>query len=222
MELWESRAKALSHLDATRSPWFATLRLLFEAIDDCVDAYQAYAQNSTYARICGLTLLKAKNLAAGALSLILDGLGQEAGALMRPFIEYLELLTFFNKFPAMVEQAPEGKLPSAGERAKAIEGMYQEFREHLNLHASHSSYSVHALSHLIDDPSTMRFRKVQSMVPHVLERNLQNLTIQLWMLLHEGVCSLERVPGDQFQRMAQITESLHEELQKNLAGLQPN
>lgn len=68
----------------------------------------------SYARVCGLTLLKAKHLALGAYSLILDGLGQEAGALLRPFIEYTELLTYFRKFPSKVDAAIKGKLPSAG------------------------------------------------------------------------------------------------------------
>jgi hypothetical protein len=50
-----------------------------------------------------VTLVKAKNLALGSYSLVLDGLGQEAGALMRPMIEYAELLAYFRLHPEMVK-----------------------------------------------------------------------------------------------------------------------
>lgn len=98
---------------------------------------------------------------------------QEAGALMRPFITYTELLTYFKRLPEKVEAAVNDALPSAGARAKAIDGMYKGAREHLNNHASHSSYSHHSLSHLLE-PGTMRLKKLQRTVPAVLERNVRD------------------------------------------------
>ena len=139
-----------------------------------------------YAQICGLTLLKAKHLAVGAYSLILDGLGQEAGALIRPFIEYTELLTYFRKFPEKATHAKEDNLPKAGERARAIDGIYKEFRDHLNSHASHSSYSHYSISHLLE-PNTLRFKKLQRAVPEVLEKNVTDFVVQLYLLLLEAV-----------------------------------
>ena len=74
---------------------------LFGLADDCVDAYEAQAPD-LYSTVCGLATLKAKNLAHGMYSLMLDGLAQEAGALARPFIEYTELLTYFRMVPDAV------------------------------------------------------------------------------------------------------------------------
>jgi hypothetical protein len=60
----------------------------------------------------------------GVYSLMLDGLGQEAGALLRPLIETLELLVYLRLEPARIDQAIEEKLPSAGQIAKKIEGEF--------------------------------------------------------------------------------------------------
>ena len=130
IELWKTRNDALSYLESNKPTRLQLLHETFAAIDGCIDVYETLSATDEYARICGLTLLKAKHLALGAYSLILDGLGQEAGALIRPFIEYAELLTYFRLFPEMVSRAAGNELPKAGERAKAIEGIYKDFRDH--------------------------------------------------------------------------------------------
>lgn len=188
--LWRARTESLTHLRRKRAAQIEVLEELFSLVDRCVDTYESSAGASAYARICGLTLLKAKNLAVGAYSLVLDGLGQEAGALLRPFIEYTELLTYFRCFPSKVDDAISNDLPSAGERAKAIDGFYKEFRQHLNVHASHSSYSIYSLGHLLES-GTSRFKKLQHMVPHVLETNTRDLAVQLFLLVHEATLGLE-------------------------------
>ncbi len=86
---------------------------LFALADDCIDAYESQ-DGDLYSTVCSLTTLKAKNLAHGMYSLTLDGLGQEAGALARPFVEYTELLTYFRMLPEAVNDALAGELPSAG------------------------------------------------------------------------------------------------------------
>ena len=60
-------------------------------------------------------------------------------------------------------------------RAKAIGGIYKEFREHLNEHAAHSSCSHFALSHLLTPEFS--FRKLQEFVPHVLDANFRDFTV---------------------------------------------
>lgn len=130
---------------------------------------------------------------------------------MRPFIEYTELLTYFRRFPEMVNRAAENDLPKAGERAKVIEGIYKEFREHLNLHASHSSYSHHSLAHLLER-DTGHFKKLQRMVPKVLDRNVRDLAVQLYLLLREAVLGLEPIESDHFIELATITDELKPKL----------
>lgn len=187
--LWRARTEALTHLRRKRAERIAVIEEIFCLIDRCVQTYEVRASSDAYARICGLTLLKAKHLALGAYSLILDGLGQEAGALLRPFIEYTELLTYFRQYPKKVGDAERGRLPSAGRRAKAIDGIYQELRQHLNQHASHGSYSRYSLGHLME-PGSGKFKKMQKMVPEVLDRNVGDFAVQLFLLLHEGAVGL--------------------------------
>ena len=93
-DLWCSRSDALAYLGDKHPSRLAVVERTFELLDDTIDAFETASPRSAYPRICGVTLLKAKNLALGAYSLVLDGLGQEAGALMRPMIEYVELLTY--------------------------------------------------------------------------------------------------------------------------------
>lgn len=190
--LWRARTEALTFLRRDRPAQIMAVEMLFELADDCIDAFESQS-GDLYSRVCGLTALKAKNLAFGMYSLTLDGLAQEAGALARPFIEYAELLTYFRMRPEAASNALAGDLPRAGARAKMIGGIYQRFREHLNEHASHSSYDSHSLAHLID-PTTKRFRKLQVMHPHVVERNTGDFAVQFVLMLQEAVLCLERCP----------------------------
>lgn len=211
MKLWTARTEAVAYLEASHPHRIAVLSGTFDLIDLSVDGYESLADGDVYARICGLTLLKAKHLAVGAYSLILDGLAQEAGALMRPFIEYSELLTYFRQFPEMAERAADNDLPKAGERARAIGGIFQEFREHLNSHASHSSYSHYSLAHLLE-PKTHRFKKLQRAVPKVLDKNVKDFVVQLYLLAREGVLSLDRLNVPNFEDLATKIDQLKEDM----------
>ena len=92
------------------------LEKIFSLIDEFIDYYQLKAESDDFHRMCGLTLVKAKHLALGSYSLILDGLGQEAGAFLRPFIKYYELLVYFKMDPGRVQQAVDDRLPIADRR----------------------------------------------------------------------------------------------------------
>ena len=199
VDLWQTRSLSWSYLNEQHPSRVSVIVRSFELIDRCVDEYETHAGTNVYARICGLTLLKAKNHALGSLSLVLDGLGQESGALLRPMIEYIELLTYLRTFPDQAERAAENDLPTAGQRAKAIGGIYQGLREHLNEHASHSSYSNFSLSHLLTPE--LSFRKLQQFVPHVLETNMRDFTVQLQLMLQEGVLALQPVGSVQFPEL---------------------
>jgi hypothetical protein len=215
--LWHARSEAFAYLELERPRQLVVFQKLFALIDRCIDSYEVRETTNLYATVCAVTLLKAKNLGVAAYSLVLDGLGQEAGALIRPFIEYTELLTYFRRFPDQVTAATTGELPNAGKRAKAINGDYKGFRDHLNAHASHSSYSTFALAHL-RDPATSSLKKLQPMVPQVLERNLRDLAIQIWLLLCEGAASLDKLECHELSGIASDSDALKEELM-NTFGL---
>lgn len=207
MELWETREISWKYLKEKRQSRLSVFLALLELLDRCVDEYEKRAASDTYARICGLTLLKAKNLAVGSFSLLLDGLGQEAGALLRPMIEYTELLTYFRHFPEKTEKATENALPKAGERAKAIEGIYHGLRQHLNEHASHSSYSHYSLSHLLTPQ--FDFRKMQQSVPKVVDRNLTDLAVHIYLMLYEAALTLGRIlPRENMEELAIASDNL--------------
>ena len=162
----------------------------FFIIDECIDLFDRKAGDDDFHRICGLVLAKARNYALGAYGLILDGLAQEAGALVRPFIEYHELLIYFRKDPSRVQEAINDRLPRAGERAQLIDGSFHGFRQYLNEHASHSSFSHHALNHLLEKPE-MTIRKEQPMLPKVLFRNMGDFFVQMILLEIEAVNCLQ-------------------------------
>ena len=186
MKLWKTRHHSLEVLSKQFKDQSNAIDDAFQAIDECIDLFEKKFSEDKYFLVCGLTLLKAKNLAVGMYSLTLDGLAQEAGALARPFIEYHELLIYFRLDPKRINEALEEKLPTAGKRAQLIKGRFKEFRDHLNNHASHSAFSNHSLLHLFDSDEK-RIKKQQKMSPNVLFRNIGNLHAHLILLLQEAI-----------------------------------
>jgi hypothetical protein len=217
LPLWKARTEALTFLRRERPAQIEVIEKLFGLADACVDAYESQGDD-LYCKVCGLTTLKAKNLALGMYSLTLDGLAQEAGALARPFIEFTELLSYFRMLPDATNDALAGELPSAGKRAKRIEGIYQPFRKHLNEHASHGSYSSHSLAHL-RDPTTRNLRKLQVMHPAVLERNVGDFAVQFVFMLQESVLGLQQSPDQ--SRLSSLASRCDELRQRILAWFPP-
>ncbi len=70
----------------------------FDLLDECVVRLETEHGSEPSSRVCALTLLKGRNLLLGSYGLSLDGLAQEAGALLRPFIEVFEKMVYSMKF----------------------------------------------------------------------------------------------------------------------------
>jgi len=179
----------------------------FSIIDDCIGLLNRKTPYDDFHWICGLALAKARNYALGAYELILDGLAQEAGALVRPFIEYHELLIYFRKNTSRVKEALEDRLPPAGKRAQEIGGCFHGFREYLNKHASHSSFSHHALNHLFEKPE-MTIRKEQPMLPNALFRNISDFFVLMILLGIEAVNCLQTEEGSSAEAQAMALDEL--------------
>lgn len=202
MALWATRKASLDLLDSELLEQRIAIERAFEIIDASIEFFNQHAKNDQYSRICGLTLAKARSYALGAYGMILDNLGQEAGALMRPFLEYYELLIYFSEEPNRVEQAVEGKLPNAGTRAKLINSDFKGFREYLNQNASHSSYSFYSLRHQLDAKS-LSVKKSQPFAPKVLFRNLGDFFAQLVLLCFQAaIC----VSTKDYQAAAELSQ----------------
>jgi hypothetical protein len=190
MDLWNTRNKATEILAGEFAPQAKAIEDLFTVIDECIELFDNKAEINDLCKVAGLSLAKARNLALGIYDLILDGLGQEAGALLRPFIEYQELLAYFRLDPLRVRQAINNKLPSAGKRAQLVAGSFKEFREHLSSHAWHSSFSEYSLRHMFDKKE-LKIRKEQPMLPDVLFRNMGDFFVQIILLAIEAVNCLQ-------------------------------
>jgi len=178
-ELWKTRRQAEDSLIAELKPFADLLSETFNSIDNIIARLELL--DDPFGRVCGLVLIKARNLGLGCFSLSLDALAQEAGALFRPLIECLELLIYFRSEPSRINKALEDRLPIAGEIAKKIEGKCKDLREYLNKYASHLSLSPEAMRHLVDFKSG-RLRPIQVHKTAVLRENLKTLlAVLVWL-----------------------------------------
>jgi len=157
------------------------LEELMAIVDKCIDLFEAKAGNSNgYHLICGISLIKARNYFLICLSSALDGLAQEGGALLRPMLEYIELLQYFQEDSARVKQAQEDKLPNAGKRAKMINSSFQDLRKYLNEEASHSSFKENSIGHVVTNSDNLL--KNQNFSEKNLSTNIQFILIFLYYM----------------------------------------
>lgn len=101
MNIWSTRNQSEEALSKSLFTEANAIEQGFILLDNLINQFESKSCE-LYCRTCGLTLLKAKNLCLGIFSLSLDGLAQEAGALLRPAIECFELLDYFYADPERV------------------------------------------------------------------------------------------------------------------------
>lgn len=198
--LWDARRKAEAALRDDLKDFARLINEAFDVLDQCIVRLESL--DDTFGRVCALVLIKARNLGLGCYSLSLDALAQEAGALFRPQIECLELLTYFRLDPSRIKEALEDRLPTAGIIAQRIKGKFKGLREHLNKHASHLSLSPEAMRHLVDF-KVGRLRPVQVHNSEVLRQNLVTLlAVLIWLATEAvnctsvGACVVHDMLGD--------------------------
>lgn len=211
MPLWETRRQALFSLESDLRSEKDILEDGFGLLDEYIEKFQNL--NSPPGRICSLILIKARNLALGMYSLALDGLAQESGALFRPLIEALELLTYLRLDPSRTEQIIEERLPSAGKIAKAITGDFKDTREFLNKHSSHFSMTYDSVAHIVD-LSKFRLKIVQPHSKRVLLSNLHLLESLLVIFLFEAHNCLDAVASVD-DEVADRIEAYRDEVRSN-------
>jgi hypothetical protein len=116
--MWTTRREAENALEGPLEPFERLLHEAFSLIDETIPKLEGI--NPPFGTVCALVLVKGRNLAFGCYSLSLDALAQEAGALFRPLIESVELLTYLELDPTRVTEAVEERLPKAGKIAERI------------------------------------------------------------------------------------------------------
>jgi len=107
------------------------------------------ALGTPYGRCVALLVVKSRALAIACIGGCLDGLGQEAGALLRPLIEASELIVYIGQDPTRIDEFYEDRLPSAGTVAKRICGDFRDAREYLNQHSSHLSFGPESMGRFV-------------------------------------------------------------------------
>jgi hypothetical protein len=136
-------------------------------------------------------MAKGRRLLTGTLRMILNGLDQDAGALLRPAIEAYELIEYLREVPKGMPQLLKNKLPPPGKIAAAIGSGMQPLREYLNTFASHVSVSTIAgMTH--SDRMGRELYVDVGFDPNVLERSLRSLLVIMTKTNHEGVKVLEK------------------------------
>jgi hypothetical protein len=194
--LWQARQQSLQWLEDVSVPQYRLTKEGFILIDECIDAFnrlsnaEGESQGGIFARVTVFTLAKARNLLLGCLSLTLDALAQESGALVRPLIETIELMAYFRLDPKNVEQAAESKLPSAGRIAMAVDGQFKDLRGDLNETASHFSLQFESVRHLFS-PDWKGVRPSIGQRHATLSRNLEIFLAFQVFTLREAILSLD-------------------------------
>lgn len=190
-------------LDTELQAEASTIYEAFGLIDEMIEMFRASPPPTEFSMICGLVLLKGRNLTQSMFSLALDGLAQEAGALLRPAIECIELLTYFRQDPQSIEEAIEDRLPQAGQIGKRIQGNFKDLRNHLNRHASHFSLTPESMLHLIDWRDG-GWKVIQPYNEGVLRVNMCTLFAALVLLSFEAASCLSvcgRLPESMVDRL---------------------
>jgi hypothetical protein len=200
MNIWSAREKSLRWLNNELESEGEILQEGFDYLGDFVKLFEKIGQaegeseKGQFCRISSITLAKYSHLLLGCYSLMLDGLAQESGALLRPLIEVYELLVYFRQDKTRIKQALEDKLPSAGVIGKSISGDYQDLRTYLNDNASHFSYKIDSVRHLFD--KNIKIQPVPNHSLKVFRTNLQLLNAFQVFILFEAVNCLFAVEFD--------------------------
>jgi hypothetical protein len=187
--VWEYRAHALNALEGALSREAAIVDGGFSLIDVIIKRLAAHQTENAYAQTYALILVKVKHFGQACFSLALDGLAQESGALLRTWIESLELLRYLNtdpQPPKRFERIWQSKLPSAGEIAKKIGGHFQPLRNMLSDTASHFKMRPESLRHVLD-AHTGEVKGEQIFSEGVVRTNLATCSYFLYFSAVEAV-----------------------------------
>lgn len=183
MSIWDDREKSIDFMNTNYLEQKNFIDALYQTIDDCIDICEKETENQ-YLRMCGLTMIKAKNYSVAMYSVILDGLAQESGALLRSFIETIELLTYFREDPSRIDQVAKKSLPSAEERTQQITIDFKELRNRLNIDAPDHYFNEYLINK--DGP----FKKIPEFSEIDLRKHLGLFYRLLLILESEAIAAI--------------------------------
>jgi hypothetical protein len=204
MNLWSVRSQALVELQGNLKQEKEVLEEGFALLDECVDRLYSCTMidndNTRLAAVCCQSVVKARRLALGCYSLILDGLVLEAGALMRILKEPWQLLIYLHGQPERVESVLSDKPPRAGDIAGAINREFhnqlQGLTDYYNKYVSHISFQEEALV-----PITMVFNSES------LKTDMHSLFSVIANILCEAVMPCLVIVGNMDNALAERIKS---------------
>ncbi len=183
MSVFNTRIKAQFELDGKLRSIASILEEGFVCLDDLI--LRLSKTETDFNLVCSISLLKAKKFLLSIYSLSLDGLSQEAGAILRPLLGTIEKLAYFRTDDLHVQQALQNKLPSEGKIAKKIGGSFQDLRDYLSEYSSHSNFDPESLKHLIN-LGTSKLILNQPYIESVFRKNIEMVFSFLIYTLQEG------------------------------------
>ena len=210
MSLWEARDHSAEAARNTLREEAQVVEACLELLAVCAAHLEEVPNPSVGSRVSAVCVIKVRNLGLASYSLSLDALAQESGAILRPLIETIELLEYLRGDAKRLDEALEGKLPSAGLRARSIGSRFGEIRRYLNDHASHFALSPESVRHLLNS-ETWKFRIVQTFNASVLRVNLQTLFAVLAIGMYEAVLAVEACDPENVAALAERGERIRTE-----------
>lgn len=211
--MWETRQQALA---ATESELRNEARLLdtaFRLLDRGIEEVASKSAQDNYASAVLVILVKAKHLGIASYSLALDSLGQEAGALARVWIEALELLRYLALDTSRVQEVFGQRLPSPGTIGKKIDGQAQVLRNLFNESASHFSFDVRSVIHIVN-PETQAVRTAPEFKVHVLRANMAVVYWFLHFTLVEALVAMgvAGIPNEEFASLVDDLKAIAQDV----------
>lgn len=192
MDLFQCRTRTLVEIETNFRAEAGFIEQAFSLLDSCLADLASRFNDSALSRAAGLAAAKGRMLAQGCWTLILDGLGQEAGALLRPLLEAAEFLTYLHIDGRAQKEFTDDKLPRSGEIARRIGGRLQFLRDYLNEHASHLSFSFHSLRHIVKIGDRTAFETCPQFRAESFRQNLGMLFLFMSYLLSATVTCIAK------------------------------
>jgi len=211
MKEFDTRTENIRSLSERHGRKLELISNCFQFLDEIIDNCNARIDDDYY-RICGIAIVKGKNYALSCYSLILDGHAQEAGAMARPWWEYLEVLVYFQEDTHRTKQVASNSLPAPGRLSRKVNSSLQGFRQYLNEHAAHRSFGSESLKHILNQDGTIK--KQQKASEMVVIRNIRDLFVMLWLFSNESLTAIAAKDPDKaetFLKMAKRLEDLRDQ-----------
>jgi hypothetical protein len=189
MNLWTVREGAMLALEEEMVAERSLLDRAFQQAEYLAQRLQSIETTAPFGQITGAATAKARILGQACYSLVLDGIGQESGAIARVWLEAIDLLTYLYLDPSRTEEIfKKGGPPKAGKIAQEVKSKSGKARRYLNEAAAHLGFGMESWQHLTNwNIGGLRTRPQLNL--DLLRRNLGDVfTMMAWTIRESAFC----------------------------------